>query len=206
VFSGVLLPATPMVALTGLRCTAVMATKFLPALEARSNYVNPRSPCRKVRVLPPGAMPERGAHLVTPWLGFAHHGIYAGDGRVIHYGALMYDIIRKPVEEVSIEQFAEGRPVFVVEHGEACLDVEDVLRRARSRLGENRYRLFTNNCEHFAEWCLHGVARSFQAETALSYPSLLGEWARGLLLRFVRRALAVRLPVRLRITDDSRRR
>jgi hypothetical protein len=171
----------------------------LPALEFPSNYVNPKQPRRVVRALRPGELPERGAHLVTPWLGFAHHGIYAGDGRVIHYGALMYDIIRKPVEEVSIEQFAEGRPVFVVEHGEACLHTDEVLSRARSRLGEKRYRLFTNNCEHFAEWCLHGVARSFQAETALSYPTLLGEWMRGKVLAFVQRVLAVRVPARVRL-------
>ena len=43
-----------------------------------------------------------GAHLITPWLGFAHHGIYMGEGKVIHYGALVYDIIRKPVEEVTL--------------------------------------------------------------------------------------------------------
>lgn len=181
-----------------------MATQ-LPALDPRSNYVNPKTPRRVVRALQPGELPARGAHLVTPWMGFAHHGIYAGDGRVVHYGALMYDIIRKPVEEVTIEQFAEGRPVFVVEHGEPCLDVDEVLCRARSRLGEKRYRLFTNNCEHFAEWCLHGVARSFQAETALSYPTMLGEWLRGWVLRAVRRALAVRVPVRSRLSDSRRR-
>lgn len=178
----------------------------IPRFEPHSNYINPKNPRRSVRTLRPGELPDRGAHLVTPWLGFAHHGIHAGEGRVIHYGALMYDIIRKPVEEVSLEQFAQGRPVFVVEHGEACLDADEVLRRARSRLGEKRYRLFTNNCEHFAEWCLHGVARSFQAETALAYPGMLGEWVRGLLLRAARRLWTMRVPQPLEITDDSRRR
>src|SRR5690349_11141432 len=146
--------------------TEAMSSARLPALETGSNYINPHLPCRTVRELSPGEMPERGAHLVTPWLGFAHHGIYAGEGRVVHYGALLYDIIRRPVEEVSLQQFAEGRPVFVVQHGEACIGADEAIRRARSRLGENRYRLFSNNCEHFVEWCLHGVARSFQAETA----------------------------------------
>ena len=50
----------------------------------------------------PGEMPPLGAHLITPWLGYTHHGIYVGDGKVVHYGALMYDLIRKPVEEVSL--------------------------------------------------------------------------------------------------------
>jgi hypothetical protein len=178
----------------------------LPSLEPRSNYINPHTPHRKVRALQPGEIPARGAHLLTPWLGFAHHGIYAGDGRVIHYGALMYDIIRKPVEEVSLEQFAEGRPLFVVQHGETCLDVDEVIVRARSRLGEKRYRLFTNNCEHFVEWCLHDVARSFQAETALSYPTMVGEWLRGVLVRLVRRGLStIAAPLRLKAAVSRRR-
>lgn len=166
----------------------------LPSLEFRSHYVNPKIPVRRVRALRGGERPARGAHLVTPWLGFAHHGLYAGDGRVIHYGALLHDIIRKPVEEVSLEQFAAGRPLFVVEHGESCFEADEAIARARSRLGEKRYRLFTNNCEHFVEWCLHGVARSFQAETALAYPTILGEWIRGLLARALQRALGVRVP------------
>ena len=165
-----------------------------PALERPSNYINPQVPRREIRPLAPGEMPERGAHLVTPWMGFAHHGIYAGDGRVVHYGALMYDIIRKPVEEVSFEQFAEGRPVFVVRHGEECFHPDEVIRRARSRLGEKRYRLFSNNCEHFVEWCLHDVARSFQAETALAFPRMLGERIEAALLRVLRRLFAPRPP------------
>ena len=98
-----------------------------------------------------------------------------GDGKVVHYGALMYDIIRKPVEEVTLAAFAEGRPVFVVMHAEAAFDAAEVIRRARSRLGEKRYRLLTNNCEHFVEWCLHDVHRSFEVETALNFPRWFGE-------------------------------
>jgi len=185
--------------------TAVMDSARLPALESGSNYINPHVPPRAVRPLQPGEMPERGAHLVTPWLGFAHHGIYAGDGRVVHYGALMYDIIRTPVEEVSFEQFAEGRPVFVVQHGESCFHADEVIRRARSRLGEKRYRLFSNNCEHFVEWCLHDVARSFQAETALAFPRMWGERIEAAVLRVVRRMLSWRAPVSVRIESQSRR-
>jgi hypothetical protein len=164
-----------------------MSSDSIPALEPRSNYINPRVPHRKVRTLAPGEVPECGAHLVTPWLGFAHHGLYIGDGKVVHYGALLYDILRRPVEEVTLEGFASGREIFVVEHGETCFDTDEVIRRARSRLGENRYRLFSNNCEHFVEWCLHDVARSFQAETALAFPRLLGERIEATLIRMARR-------------------
>ena len=40
--------------------------------------------------------------------------------------------------------------------------------RARSRLGENRYRFFSNNCEHFSEWCVNGEHRSPQVERLLA--------------------------------------
>jgi hypothetical protein len=156
-------------------------------------------PHRIARPLEHDEEPALGAHLVTPWMGYAHHGIYVGDGHVVHYGALMYDIIRKPVEEVTLLSFAGGRPVFVIAHAEACLDTAETIRRARSRLGEKKYRLLTNNCEHFCEWALHGVARSFQVETSLAFPRLVGEWLQSELSRLVQRLPVLRRPVRMRL-------
>lgn len=131
---------------------------------------------RFVRELGAEEEPEVGAHLVTPWRGFAHHGIYLGNGRVIHYNARVYRLHRRPVEETGMAEFAEGRPVFVVSHADEVHPVDEVIRRARSRLGEDRYHLLENNCEHLVEWCLHGVARSFQVESALEFPARAGEW------------------------------
>jgi hypothetical protein len=157
-------------------------------------------PLRKARPLTAGEEPAPGAHVITPFRGFWHHGIYVGDGNVVHYGALMYDIIRRPVEEVSLDRFAAGRDVFVVDHSEQTLRVEEILERVRSRLGENLYRLLTNNCEHFCEWALHGAARSFQVEVALAFPRLVGERIQGWLLRQVRRFFA--LPHARRVRED----
>ena len=183
-----------------------MTPETLPAAEPVAYRT---TPSRRLIPLASGEIPPVGAHLVTPFFGFAHHGIYAGSGRVIHYGALMYDIIRKPVEEVAFEDFSEGRPVFVVQHADECLDAALVLRRARSRLGEKRYRLFSNNCEHFVEWCLHDVGRSFQAETALAYPRMMGERIESAILGFLRRLLVLvrpRAAVQVRVEDHSERR
>ena len=47
-------------------------TPRIPALDPGSNYIKPHAPRRSVRALAPGEVPEPGAHLVTPWLGFAH--------------------------------------------------------------------------------------------------------------------------------------
>jgi hypothetical protein len=55
-----------------------------------------------------------GTHLVIPWYGFAHHGLYVGEGRVVHYGARVLDFLWRSVREVDIERFADGRPLYVV--------------------------------------------------------------------------------------------
>jgi hypothetical protein len=167
----------------------------------QTNYSRVCTERRPVRALAPGEEPSVGAHLITPWLGFTHHGLYVGDGRVVHYGALLYDIIRRPVEEVALDAFAAGRPLFVVEHANVRFAAAEIVRRARSRLGENRYRLFSNNCEHFVEWCLHDLPRSFQAETALAYPRLVAAGIERALLRLaggllppIRRRARARVP------------
>lgn len=111
--------------------------------------------------------PPLGGHLVTPRFGYVHHGVYVGAGTVVHYAAFAYRWRRGPVEEVSLSRFAHGRPVWVRSAGPDALPCEEIVRRARSRLGESRYRLLSNNCEHFSEWCVHGCHRSRQAERLL---------------------------------------
>jgi hypothetical protein len=112
-----------------------------------------------------GEEPPTGAHLVTPRRGYLHHGIYVGEGRVIHYTARAFCLVRRPVEEVSLERFAHRKVVWVRVHAPGSYEPAEIIQRARSRLGEDRYRLFTNNCEHFCEWCTRGLHRSAQVET-----------------------------------------
>ena len=130
---------------------------------------------RNDRLLAEGEEPALGSHLVTPRLGFAHHGIYLGFGRVVHYGAFVHGLHGGPVEEVSLARFTHGHTLWV-RPGAVHFDGEEVIRRARSRIGENSYRLLSNNCEHFCEWCLRGEHRSEQVERALGLPR---RFARG---------------------------
>ena len=44
---------------------------------------------------------------------------------------------------------------------------EETLARARSRIGEDRYNLVLNNCEHFAIWCKTGLSKSYQVDDVL---------------------------------------
>jgi hypothetical protein len=108
--------------------------------------------------------PAPGSHLVTPRRGYLHHGIYVRGGMVVHYAGLAHGLRRGPVEQVSLASFARGQPVWVRPNSQRDFDRREVIRRALSRVGENRYRLLTNNCEHFCEWCLRDEPRSFQVE------------------------------------------
>ena len=44
---------------------------------------------------------------------------------------------------------------------------EETVERAYSRLGETKYNLVTNNCEHFAVWCKTGISESHQVNSIL---------------------------------------
>lgn len=39
---------------------------------------------------------------------------------------------------------------------------EETVKRARSRIGERKFNLASNNCEYFAIWCKTGVQESYQ--------------------------------------------
>lgn len=99
-----------------------------------------------------------------------------GAGRVVHCGAVSRLLPRGPVEEVSLSCFSRGRPIAVRAGGPAGFGALEVIQRARSRVGEDRYRLLTNNCEHLCEWCLHGRRRSYQVERLARPLGVLQQW------------------------------
>ena len=61
--------------------------------------------------------PPVAAHIVVSRTWYAHHGIYVGDGKVVHYRGLSRSLRAGPVEEVSLAEFARGRPIRVRLHG-----------------------------------------------------------------------------------------
>jgi Lecithin retinol acyltransferase len=121
------------------------------------------------RPLGAGEEPPLAAHLVSPRMFYKHHGIYVGEGRVVHYAGLAYGLRRGPVEQVSLERFARGRSICI-QLGQRCFDRGQVVERALSRLGESHYRILTNNCEHFCEWALSDESRSGQIDCVRALP------------------------------------
>jgi hypothetical protein len=141
-----------------------------PSLAASNRALTQSGPPQE-RFLVAESEPPIGAHIVTRRQGYTHHGIYAGVGRVVHYAGLSRGLRRGPVEEISLSRFAAGHRVSVVSRTPPKFEAREVVRRARSRLGEDSYRILTNNCEHFCEWCLRGQHRSYQIDAWLALPS-----------------------------------
>ena len=100
---------------------------------------------------------KRGDHIYVSYGTFTHHGIYCGDDRVIHYGS------RSKICEVSLSDFAKHRDVSAQKYDDAY-SADRVVSRAKKRLGEKKYNLLFNNCEHFATWCKVGRSRCRQLE------------------------------------------
>jgi hypothetical protein len=108
---------------------------------------------------PPIEQAIPGAQLVVRYAVYRHYGIYAGGDRVIHYAGWIRGR-RGLVEEISLDEFTEGREFEMNQSPPDLISGRDVVRRARSRLGERCYDLLENNCEHFCTWCQLREARS----------------------------------------------
>ncbi|MEM6424911.1 MAG: lecithin retinol acyltransferase family protein [Cyanobacteria bacterium P01_C01_bin.73] len=91
---------------------------------------------------------------------YEHHGIDCGDGTIIHYRK----VGEAEVSRTSREAFAMGQQIYTREQP-LSLIANDVIERAESRLGERKYDVFFNNCEHFATWCKVGRSECEQMTT-----------------------------------------
>jgi hypothetical protein len=160
-----------MIGQTLARATTDAPASTLYAISAKHVQVDLRTDFTPQESTAGESEPSLGSHVVTPRRGYLHHGIYVGDGKVVHYAGLADSLRPGPVEEISLARFTRGRAVWVVvSNAPSNFDCQEVTRRARSRVGEDRYRLLSNNCEHFCEWCLHAEHRSYQVEALLAYP------------------------------------
>jgi hypothetical protein len=116
----------------------------------------------------------RGDHLrVRRWTGYWHHGIDLGDGRVMHYSNAVGAWATGEVRVSSWQRFSRGAPIELVRYAD-CHPPELVIARARGRLGERRYHLLRNNCEHFARWFKSGQAASTSALSVATVGGVVG--------------------------------
>ncbi|CAG7644914.1 hypothetical protein PAESOLCIP111_04844 [Paenibacillus solanacearum] len=91
---------------------------------------------------------EKGDH-ISVYCGYMHHGLYIGNGLVIHYtksngkGRIQVD---------SLETFKNGKAIEQ-RHSSLKRSRDEAINKAYGRLGESQYNLIFNNCEHFVTWC-----------------------------------------------------
>ena len=116
--------------------------------------------------------PPVGAHLISPRRGFKHHGLYIGKGKVIHYSGMarsfgikeflhIFSLIRYgSVVKTSLKYFCDGHGFSIVRHPHARFTGEACVERAKTRLCERSYYLYSNNCEHFVNWCIEDEFKS----------------------------------------------
>ncbi len=110
-----------------------------------------------------------GTHLYANRLGYEHHGILIENAQVIAY-------LKEGVSITSYEEFAAGDNVYVVHHDNRKYSYEETVQRAHSRLGEDEYNLASNNCEHFANWCVTGEEYSTQVQKVLIQVAGIAGW------------------------------
>lgn len=111
-----------------------------------------------------------GAHIKSSRVLYAHHGIYIGNGEVIHYSGLANDLKNEgKIEKISLSEFANGHTIELIQYptDKVLYSPDEIVQRAKSKLGENAYDLIQNNCEHFACWCVTGKSVSHQVKTAV---------------------------------------
>jgi len=130
---------------------------------------------------------KKGDHLITPRLGYSHHGLYLGDRLVIHYTGLADGLTNKDkIKITSLEDFSQGHPIKVQQHLKPAYTPEESIDRALSRMGENNYHVIFNNCEHFVMWCIMGKAKSRQLRKYLiSTASTIGAIGTTVLIKAI---------------------
>jgi hypothetical protein len=100
---------------------------------------------------------EPGDHLKVDRGWYEHHGIYVGEGSVVHFTGEPKQPATGEVCETPLGLFSAGDTVEVVQYGlDECLPAGEVVARARSQLGETEYSVVFNNCERLAIWCKTG--------------------------------------------------
>ncbi|MEZ2693424.1 lecithin retinol acyltransferase family protein [Psychrobacter faecalis] len=117
-----------------------------------------------------------GSHIKTYRTGYSHHGIYCGNGQVVHYSGFAQAFKKGSLEITTLERFlGSEKKYYVIKYpaNKVMFSAKDIVRRALSRVGEDRYNLVFNNCEHFAAWCVTGKSESKQVKAALTHTSTI---------------------------------
>lgn len=112
---------------------------------------------------------QPGMALGVQRLGYEHYGIYVGVFEGTHFVVQYSDKFnggKGRIEPVSLADFQKDDRCWI-ENFKGAVEYTDAvcqksLERVATRLGEQKYCVATNNCEHLAAWCVTGESQSPQ--------------------------------------------
>ena len=96
------------------------------------------------------------------------------DGRDVYMIHLTDDdqVTRQLVADYARDDLVRISNAWDSDH--STYSAEEIVRRAKSKLGYYEYNTLTNNCEHFATWCRYGEFLSKQeTRMAATWPVTL---------------------------------
>lgn len=111
-----------------------------------------------------------GTHIKVSRKGYSHHGIYISGGEVVHYSGFARAFKKGAIEITTLEDFLGGEKEYnIVQYStdEFTCSPKSIYNRALSRVGEDKYNLPFNNCEHFCCWCVTNKSQSKQVQSAV---------------------------------------
>jgi hypothetical protein len=111
---------------------------------------------------------NQGDHIYVRRKGllYSHHGIYFGNGTVIHFKGAVREKKDPVVIKTDLENFLSGRKLKRRDY-KRRLPHDETLRIAIDHLSKKGYSLAFNNCEHFASYCATGKKRSAQVRNVV---------------------------------------
>jgi hypothetical protein len=111
---------------------------------------------------------NQGDHIYVRRKGllYSHHGIYFGNGTVIHFKGAVREKKDPVVIKTDLENFLSGGKLKRRDY-KRRLPHDETLRIAIDHLSKKGYSLAFNNCEHFASYCATGKKRSAQVRNVV---------------------------------------
>ena len=103
---------------------------------------------------------------------YYHFGIYIGDNTVIHFAGpdprTLTDASKAKIRKDSLDHFSMNKNLEVrdysIEEKIRKRSPKKVIEEATSQIGNAGYDIIYNNCEHFVNKCVFGVAYSTQID------------------------------------------
>ena len=106
---------------------------------------------------------KKGDHIYCVRSYYSHHGIYDGEGGVYHYSNTKSNdngwlndkdtmVSYSSLEAFVNSEYAEPNSKINVRYYKTNLTGDEIISRCKERLGEQKYDVLYNNCEHFAYW------------------------------------------------------